>query len=140
MSDQPKEPVQNNHKKHLILAITVSIIVGSGIAVGVIFVLSNDQSGNKGVTQLVNCDAENQSPNCVPVPIQQVEKMNKENFDRCVELEIAIVKAIPFVDDNSLTSSEKKILADDWVEYDLLDCKSVEQLITETYDWQHRND
>ena len=138
MSDQPKEPVQNNHKKHLILAITVSIIVGGGIAVGVIFALSNDQ--NKGIPSLVNCDAENQSPNCVPVPIQQVEKMNKENFDRCVELEIAIVKAIPFVDDNSLTSSEKKILADDWVEYDLLDCKSVEQLITETYDWQHRND
>ena len=143
MSDQSKEPVQNNNKKHLVLIITASIIIGSGVTAGIVFATFNTQS-DKGIPSLVNCDAENQSPNCVPVPINSVEKMDKETFEKCTNLLIDIVSVIPpgkGINDNlDLDKTSQKLFDESMFEWNQFNCISIESLITDTMMWKHRND
>ena len=135
---EPKEPVQNNHRKHLILAITVSIIIGGGIAVGVIFALSSDQS--EGIPSLVNCDP--QSGDCEPtVDIL----MDKQTFDHCVDLLITIASFPEIKDESGVMTffadeSEQILFDDSMFEYKKLGCESVESQLTDTIKWKQRND
>ena len=65
--------------------------------------------------------------------------MNKELLDRCVILTIDMVKAEPYDDGKSVEYTNDKDVVSKRTEWKLLDCASVEHLVTETYEWKNRN-
>ena len=132
MSEPQKEPTKHNHKKHLVLLIALSIIIASGVVVILYF---NDWNGNKGVTEFVKGDV---VPEPQKEPIKS-EKFDITNFGKCVRLLIDYVKNTPYMGEKLDTPTEIK-LNDILSQYNELNCPLVEDQLSQTPSYKHRND
>ena len=129
MSEPQKQPEKKPFlTKRVILFLVAVIIIGSFAYAILNIYYPNPES-----------EIAQQSPPSV-IPTTVDIPMSKENFDRCVELTIDMVKIFPYEDNKSVEDTLDDDVMDLRTEWKLLGCPSVESLITETNEWIHRND
>ena len=128
MSEPQKQPEkQPILTKRVILFLVAVIVIGSFayIILNIYYPIPESE-----ITQ--------QSPPNV-MPISDGSIMSKELFDRCVKLTIDMVNADPYDDGKSVEYTNDVDVVSKRTEWKLLDCASVEHLITEQYEWKNRN-